>query len=509
MRTCAIREESRGQRVSGWSRARVRRRVGHVRPLFACSKAERASSRNTRRTGKIRATETHRLHVSREGRLGHSLLSLCGSAHGARLGPIARARRQGASASAPRGRAFSIELCHDKPFNGNVDRIFRLSNSIQTEFKEFADIQPSDAVERNGESQTHRPSDSFRLLSALSRQKNRASAVCLALRMRRGRGQTSRHARWSLRGGAAEARSSRRAGAAWCVSLPRCSPRTRGGAAPASARRGLRSKRDPATSHDRLLPSTRPRLTSPPPPAGSPRAPRFMPRARITRNPQNAVFPSSRCFVASMSPRRRRRAGETREGPSPPRITIRRSSRKRPRPPPGTSCPGSARPRLLRSSHARTVHPKPSTGAPTEESPPARRAARMICDATRRAAGAPRATASATTNPTARTLARGCGARSAGFCGRVTRVVTRAVTRVTTQVIPLRRRARVAARGRPRGGAVSTARRRDAKTSLPTEKRKRTTARNPNRFRLGTGTSRRDWTTRRVKHRSGARRMTW
>ena len=327
--------------------------------------------------------------------------------------------------------------------------------------------------------------------------------------MRRGRGQTSRHARWSLRGGAAEARSSRRAGAAWCVSLPRCSPRTRGGAAPASARRGLRSKRDPATSHDRLLPSTRPRLTSPPPPAGSPRAPRFMPRARITRNPQNAVFPSSRCFVASMSPRRRRRAGETREGPSPPRITIRRSSRKRPRPPPGTSCPGSARPRLLRSSHARTVHPKPSTGAPTEESPPARRAARMICDATRRAAGAPRATASATTNPTARTLARGCGARSAGFCGRVTRVVTRAVTRVTTQVIPLRRRARVAARGRPRGGAVSTARRRDAKTSLPTEKRKRTTARNPNRFRLGTGTSRRDWTTRRVKHRSGARRMTW
>jgi len=48
----------------------------------------------------------------------------------------------GASASAPRGRAFSIESCHDKPFNGNVDRIFRLSNSIQTEFKEFVDIQP-------------------------------------------------------------------------------------------------------------------------------------------------------------------------------------------------------------------------------------------------------------------------------------------------------------------------------------------------------------------------------
>lgn len=93
MRTCAIREESRGQRVSGWSRARDRRRIGHVRPLFACSKAERASSRNTRRTGKIRATETHRLHVSREGRLGHGLLSLCGSAHGARLGPIARARQ--------------------------------------------------------------------------------------------------------------------------------------------------------------------------------------------------------------------------------------------------------------------------------------------------------------------------------------------------------------------------------------------------------------------------------
>lgn len=174
MRTCAIREESRGQRVSGWSRARDRRRIGHVRPLFACSKAERASSRNTRRTGKIRATETHRLHVSREGRLGHGLLSLCGSAHGARLGPIARARRQGASASAPRGRAFSIESCHDKPFNGNVDRIFRLSNSIQTEFKEFVDIQPRTRSRETGSPDP--PTERFlsaRLSARLAAKKSR------------------------------------------------------------------------------------------------------------------------------------------------------------------------------------------------------------------------------------------------------------------------------------------------------------------------------------------------
>ena len=40
----------------------------------------------SRRSGR---SETHRLHVSREGGLGHSLISLCGSSHGARRGPIA------------------------------------------------------------------------------------------------------------------------------------------------------------------------------------------------------------------------------------------------------------------------------------------------------------------------------------------------------------------------------------------------------------------------------------
>lgn len=60
--------------------SRARPEAGRSRPppfSTACSKAERASSQNTRRTWKIRATETHRLHVSREGRLGHGLLSLC------------------------------------------------------------------------------------------------------------------------------------------------------------------------------------------------------------------------------------------------------------------------------------------------------------------------------------------------------------------------------------------------------------------------------------------------
>jgi hypothetical protein len=141
-------------------------------------------------------------------------------------------------------------------------RYKRSSRSLQT--SNFATRST-----RNGESQTHRPSDSFRHSFRHSRGKKIARAPSAsALRMRRGRGQTSRHARWSLRGGAAEARSSRRAGAAWCVSLACRSPQN-------SPRWGRARLGDDAACGQNEIPrkattdsarSTRPRLTSPPSP---------------------------------------------------------------------------------------------------------------------------------------------------------------------------------------------------------------------------------------------------
>ena len=154
--------------------------------------------------------------------------------------------------------------------------------------------------------------------------------------------------------------------------------------------------------------STRPRLTSPP--SLRPVLPVPFPHVSCAPHARPArVTSSSRRCVASTPPPATRVG--TRAGPSPPRRTIRLSSREAPprRPPPGTSFPGSARPRRPRSrarraaARART----PRTGA----TPARRAAAATICGATPRAVAARRARANS--NATAIGDSNDCGARSA------------------------------------------------------------------------------------------------
>ena len=216
---------------------------------------------------------------------------------------------------------------------------------------------------------------------------------------------------------------------------------------------------------------------------------RFPPRrprvSRATRARPARVASSSRRCAASIPPPGTRTGG-TRAGPSPPRITIRRSSRAASpcRPPPGTSFPGSARPRRPRLS-ARTRRRR-RAATPRAQATEARRAAdrATTCAATRRAAAAPRAKANSKNRSTASLLllARRCGERSAGSYEKRPAPKSARVRRSRERVTNGSSRGT----GRARGGAVSTA---NAKRSRAAKgKRKRTTARIPSRFR---GTSRR------------------
>ena len=221
---------------------------------------------------------------------------------------------------------------------------------------------------------------------------------------------------------------------------------------------------------------------------------RFPPRrprvSRATRARPARVASSSRRCAASIPPPGTRTGG-TRAGPSPPRITIRRSSRAASpcRPPPGTSFPGSARPRRPRSRARHWRRRRAAT--PRDQATEARRAAdrATTCAASRRAAAAPRAKANSKNRSTASLLllARRCGERSAGSYEN---------HRKSPKSAPRVRRSRErvtngSSRGmrRARGGAVSTANARRSPRETAKGKRKRaTTARIPSRFR---GTSRR------------------
>ena len=61
--------------------------------------------------------------------------SLCADLPMALAWGRSRVRPNSARLLVPRGRAFSIELCLDKPFYGNVDHIFRMSNVTQADFR--------------------------------------------------------------------------------------------------------------------------------------------------------------------------------------------------------------------------------------------------------------------------------------------------------------------------------------------------------------------------------------
>ena len=88
MRTCAMRMNGQGQLVrDGLARASG---GGSARPRPFPSACLKDALICLHRSGEIRATETHRLHVSREGGLGYGLISLCGSAHGPRWETITR-----------------------------------------------------------------------------------------------------------------------------------------------------------------------------------------------------------------------------------------------------------------------------------------------------------------------------------------------------------------------------------------------------------------------------------
>ena len=85
-----LRDTSEGPGSAGFGMVpRARPEAGWSRPqplsTTTCSKIRL----HPRLPGRPGRSETHRLHVSREGGLGHSLISLCGSSHGARRGPIA------------------------------------------------------------------------------------------------------------------------------------------------------------------------------------------------------------------------------------------------------------------------------------------------------------------------------------------------------------------------------------------------------------------------------------
>lgn len=268
----------------------------------------------------------------------------------------------------------------------------------------------------------------------------------------------------------------------FAAELPAVGPR------PPRGRRGLRSKRDPAKSHDRLrsVDPSASDVSAFPPASGSPQTLTPCAPHLTSRTAHARVTPSSRRCVASTPPPTTR-AGETRAGPSPPRSTIRRSSRgATSRRPPGgrRSRPGSARPRRPRLS-ARTRRRR-RAATPRAQATEARRAAdrATTCAATRRAAAAPRAKANSKNRSTASLLllARRCGERSAGSYEKRPAPKSARVRRSRERVTNGSSRGT----GRARGGAVSTA---NAKRSRAAKgKRKRTTARIPSRFR---GTSRR------------------
>ena len=178
MRTCATREESRGQRVSGWSRARDRRRVGHVRPLFRPRVRKRSAPHRKTHVGRGRSGRPKRtgfMYLAKDASATAS--SLCADLPMALAWGRSRVRPNSARlASAPRGRAFSIELCLDKPFLWECRSYLPYVERETSGFQEFVDIQ----LERRGREKRRVPDPPARdFFRHVSRQKNRASAVCL------------------------------------------------------------------------------------------------------------------------------------------------------------------------------------------------------------------------------------------------------------------------------------------------------------------------------------------
>ena len=324
---------------------------------------------------------------------------------------------------------------------------------------------------------------------AVGRRESRSRAERSAFTTSRP-GQTSRHAGWSLRGGAAEARSSRRAGAAWCVSLACRSPQN-------SPRWGRARLGDDAACGQNEIPrkattdsarSTRPRLTSPPsPPRPAPSNPNPMcapshvsHRTRARHSQLKALC----CVDAASDHARRRDSGgtvssEEHDSPLVARRDFASSSGREAVPPrfraptpPPFECADSA-------AEARGDAEGPGDGGETSGG---------SRDDLRRDSEGGGGAASEGDPKTVRRrasllLARRCGERSAGSYEKRPAPKSARVRRSRERVTNGSSRGT----GRARGGAVSTA---NAKRSRAAKgKRKRTTARIPSRFR---GTSRRD-----------------
>ena len=82
-----LRDTSEGPGSAGFRNGPARASGGGLVTSAAFVDNDLFENRGSR--GRCGRSETHRLHVSREGGLGHSLISLCGSSHGARRGPVA------------------------------------------------------------------------------------------------------------------------------------------------------------------------------------------------------------------------------------------------------------------------------------------------------------------------------------------------------------------------------------------------------------------------------------